>query len=256
MRLPDHTETAFAEALWTLERPAPSGIAPPARFKVYRNNVYAGLLACLKVRFPVVKRLVGDEFFVQCARVFIEKHPPRSPVLQHYGGDFPDFIANYVPAQALPYLTSVAELEWRRHVALHGADADPLDRAALAMLPAAQMEDLIFDLHPTCYILRSPFPVLTIWHTNTFDALTQTIPSDSPGETVLIVRPQEVVQLLLLGNGADVFIAQLRRGATLARAAEAARTVATSFELVAVLATLFRAGALIGFHLGEARVQK
>ena len=46
-------------------------------------------------RFPVVKRLVGEEFFRAMAQVFVTEEPPRSPVLFRYGSTFPDFIAGF-----------------------------------------------------------------------------------------------------------------------------------------------------------------
>ena len=67
---------AFAEALLDPARALPEGIttargnADPARFAVYRNNVFVGLTAALAKRFPVVRRLVGDEFFAGMARVY------------------------------------------------------------------------------------------------------------------------------------------------------------------------------------------
>ena len=66
-------EAEFAAALLAPEHPPPVGLKVPAgadaahRFGVYRNNVVAGLVAALGERFPVVKRLVGDEaMFNEC----------------------------------------------------------------------------------------------------------------------------------------------------------------------------------------------
>lgn len=248
MLSPDPKEAAFADALWRTELPIPLGLRPAKRFNIHRNNVYAGLMACLKVRFPVVARLVGDDFFAQCARVFIEGQPPRSAVLLRYGADFPAFITAFEPARALPYLADVAELEWQRHVAQHGPDAAPLDPTSLAVLPAEHMDDVIFELHPTSQLLQSAYPVLSIWHTNTFDAVTQLIPTGSPGETMLILRPRDMVLLLRLNAGADVFLANLLLGVTLGGAASQALAATADFDLATTLAMLLRAEALTGFH--------
>lgn len=249
MQSPDLVEAAFADALWRTELPIPPNLRPAWRFNIHRNNVYAGLSTCLKARFPVVARLVGEDFFAQCARVFVEKHPPCSPVLLGYGADFPTFIAAFEPARDLPYLAAVAELEWQRHLAQHGADGVPLDPSALAALPPESMNDVVLRLHPTCHVLRSPYPVLTIWQTNTFDRITQPVPADSPGETVLILRPRDDVLLLRLTPGAGSFVANLLLGATLGYATALSIEAAADFDLAATLAVLFRAEALTGFHL-------
>lgn len=249
MPLLDQMEATFADAIWATARDVPVGVLPARNFGIYRNNVYAGLIKGMEARFPVIRRLVGDDFFAQCARVFVENRPPRSPVLLQYGADFPDFMAIFEPVRHLPYLGPVAQLEWQRHVALHGADARPLDAAALSAIPMADMDRLSFDLHPTSHILASRYPVLSIWQTNTFDAVTQEIAADSPGETVLIVRPYDHVLLLPLTHGADIFVAQLQSGATLGHAASQAQADSASFDLAGTLAMLFRAHAFAGFHL-------
>ena len=63
------TQKAFAGAVLDAEAATPASLTrkadgvPARRFGVYRNNVYAGLIDVLAGRFPVVARLVGEEFF-------------------------------------------------------------------------------------------------------------------------------------------------------------------------------------------------
>src|ERR1700756_534387 len=99
-------EVSFAGALLDTEHPIPCGItahnaAPTRRFAVYRNNVVAGLVKALKSRFPVVKKIVGQEVFAAMARVFVAERPPRSPVLAIYGDEFAAFIAAFEPEREL-----------------------------------------------------------------------------------------------------------------------------------------------------------
>jgi hypothetical protein len=75
-------ETSFARALLDTAQPIPSGITahnaaiPTGRFAVYRNNVVVGLVNALRSRFPVVEKIVGEEFFAAMARVFVLERPP------------------------------------------------------------------------------------------------------------------------------------------------------------------------------------
>src|SRR5271168_2197554 len=63
------TVKSFVEALTDPARAAPSetlgreGRPDARRFAVYRNNVAVGLIGALEKRYPVTRRLVGDEFF-------------------------------------------------------------------------------------------------------------------------------------------------------------------------------------------------
>ena len=61
--------------------------APDARrFAVYRNNVAVGLIGALEARYPVSRRIAGDDLFRAMARAFVRAHKPRSPVMIAYGG--------------------------------------------------------------------------------------------------------------------------------------------------------------------------
>jgi hypothetical protein len=150
----------FARGL--LDRvPSVAGLTAGHRFAVHRNNVYAGLVGVLQARYPVIERLVGEEFFGAAAQAFITASPPSSPVLLVYGEGFAAFLAGFEPAACLPYLPDVARLEWLRHAAFHAADCLPLTAADLA--PAAgREEELIFEVHPSLGLISSPFPALSI----------------------------------------------------------------------------------------------
>jgi len=91
----------------------------------------AGLGKALKSRFPVVEKIVGEEFFAAMTRVFVKAQPPRSPLLATYGDDFPDFIATFEPARGLPYLADVARLEATRTRSYHAATSRPSARSTL-----------------------------------------------------------------------------------------------------------------------------
>src|SRR5258708_16076849 len=133
-------ETSFADALLNADRPVPYGITahnaavPTRRFAVYRNNVVVGLGKALKSRFPVVEKIVGEEFFAAMALVFVKEQPPRSPQLATYGDVFPAFIAAFEPARELPYLADVARLEAAPPPPYHAADATPVGAGHFAAL--------------------------------------------------------------------------------------------------------------------------
>ena len=100
------TVHAFAAALGEPSAPPPAmthgrmGAPDARRFAVYRNNVAVGLIGALEARYPVSRRLAGDELFRAMARAFVRAHKPRSPVMIAYGEEFPDFVADYLAASA------------------------------------------------------------------------------------------------------------------------------------------------------------
>ena len=99
-----------------------------------------GLIKTLQARFPAVEGIVGEEFFVAMARVFVAKMPPRTPILTTYGDEFADFIAAFEPARELAYLADVARLEAARTRAYHAADAAPVDPSCFGALDPHAVE--------------------------------------------------------------------------------------------------------------------
>src|SRR5580698_2819508 len=95
------TVRAFATALGEPSAPPPAtthgrlGAPDARRFAVYRNNVAVGLIGALEARYPVSRRIAGDEQFRAMARAFARAHKPRSPVMIAYGEDFPEFAAGW-----------------------------------------------------------------------------------------------------------------------------------------------------------------
>src|SRR5260370_25823441 len=128
-----------------------------------------GLGKALKSRFPVVEKIVGEEFFAAMARVFVLKQPPRSPLLAIYGDEFAAFIATFEPARELPYLADVARLEAARTHFYHAADAAPLDARQLATLDTCDVGSIRIDMHPSVGIVRSPYPIAAFCATNRAD---------------------------------------------------------------------------------------
>jgi hypothetical protein len=96
------TVRAFAAALGEPSAPPPAtthgrmGAPDARRFAVYRNNVAVGLIGALEARYPVSRRIAGDDLFRAMARAFVRAYRPRSPVMIAYGEEFPEFVAGYL----------------------------------------------------------------------------------------------------------------------------------------------------------------
>ena len=94
------SQREFRNALLSPDLPPPPGLTGPdgrpagRRFEVYRNNVAVSLTDALRLGFPVVRTLLGDDFFTALAHEFLRAHPPVSPILMLYGAALPDFLAN------------------------------------------------------------------------------------------------------------------------------------------------------------------
>jgi hypothetical protein len=142
---------------------ADDGAGTAERFNIYRNNVAITLVAALRLAYPAVDKLVGQDFFDGAARAFIGQYPPRTACLDYYGDDFPDFLATFPPAAALAYLADVARLEWTANMVLHAPDAPALRPDALTDLAAGEHDRVRFVPHPSVRLLAVRYPADAIW---------------------------------------------------------------------------------------------
>jgi Putative DNA-binding domain len=242
-------QTKFGRALLNPAQPIPSAIRGATRcradrrFAVYRNNVVAGLIDALAQRFPVVRRLVGDSFFEPMARVYVVTCPPASPIMLLYGESFPDFLENFAPAANVPYLSDVARLEMARGRAYHAADAMPVEPRAFAALPPERLADLRFDFHPSVSIIKSPYPIVSIWQVN--DDPDHAVPTAPwAPEAALVARPFGEVEVTRLAPGVPEFLLCLVHNGTMNDAARAGEEAATEFDLVESLQSLIMSRAV------------
>jgi hypothetical protein len=242
----------FAAALLDPGLATPAGIVGPdgetsaRRFGVYRNNVVVGLVQTLRDAYPAVRRIVGDEFFQAMARAYVVTNPPRSPMMFDYGAGFPGFIGRFEPAAVLPYLPDVARLERAWVEAYHAAEATPIDSSVLAATSPEQLPAIRLVLHPSVHIVRSRFPVVTIWQMNIEGGIPAPVDLEGGGEDALIVRPEAEVEVRAIPPGCAEFIEALGSGRNVVVACEEALSANPRFDLPANLIDLIRVGALVG----------
>lgn len=134
------------------------------RLDIYRNNVLTSWIDCLGTTFPCLKALVGDDFFTGMTGEYARATPPTSPLLHAYGQDFSVFIKNFPPAEQLPFLPDMAQLEWQFGQTHHVKNAEPLSHQALsAYLNDPQLGDRLAELHPSVKIMRFDCQAGAIW---------------------------------------------------------------------------------------------
>lgn len=261
MRSLAERQRSFAAAILdpALSPPAglvgPDGEASERRFAVYRNNVVLGLAETLKDAFPAVQRIVGAEFFQAMARVYVAMEPPRTPMMFEYGAGFPDFIGLFEPAGALPYLADVARLERAWTEAYHATEASPISASAFAAIAPDRVPEIRLVLHPSVRIVRSRFPVVTIWQMNVDAGVPGPVDLTGGGENALIVRPEADVEVRSIPQGSPDFIQALASGRSVLAAFEEALTGDPRFDLSANLTDLIQVGAVVGFSLAHEKLR-
>jgi hypothetical protein len=222
------------------------------RFAVYRNNVRLIRMNALTAVYPVVRAIVGEEFFTGLAREYAIAHESHSGDLNEYGAGFADFLASFAPARDLPYLPDTARLEWAEHRAYYAADAQALDLARLAQVAEEKWADLRFSLHPAAALLRSPWPLERI-HAVNQPGYTGEMVVDfaGPESFVLVYRGGYTVEIAALGGAEFAWLHALAQGATLADAVQGASAVDAGFDMGSALQAAVGRDAIVDFSLGE-----
>ncbi len=238
------SQALFEDTILDPSAPVPEGLINPdgqtasKRFDVYRNNVAVSLSDALETAFPVVRKLVGDQFFRAMAGVYLRKHPPKSPLMMFYGDAMPQFLARFEPAKSVPYLPDIATVELALRHAYHAADATPVDAQALAALDPDMLMSAKLRIAPAVRTITSTYPIHAIYRANT--------QSDAPkpvmqAESLLITRAGFDPQIHLINAAAANCIRALQDGQPLGQAMALADD---TLDLGAVLGLLLGQGAI------------
>ncbi len=240
-------QSDFAQAILNPDLPVPEGLRNPEgapagkRFSVYRNNVAVSLSEALEVTFPVIRKLVGDEFFKAMAGVFLRQHQPDSPVLVFYGAEMPAFLEGFQPVTHLGYLPDVARIELALCRSYHAADTPPLDPTALQTIAPDDLLKTHLHLAPSVHLIRSKWPAGSIFHANSSGGA---LPTEMHPEDILITRPEFDPRVTILPPGAGAFIDALFNNTPLGDALKQATITSGNFDLTETLGLLLTAGAI------------
>ncbi len=205
----------------------------PERFALYRGNLSTTWDKVLAAAYPVIRQLVGDEFFTALARAYGKAHPSQSPDLNHFGATLATFLATFEHSAGLPYLPDMARLEWQLHRAHYAPHASAIGPADLAQLAPDAFEMACFRLHPAVSLFASDLAVVPLWQAH---APGGTFPDEVQRPSfAVIARPVFKTELASLGRAAHAALHALEQGATMGAALDCAFEHDDDFDIAANL---------------------
>lgn len=205
------------------------------RFSRYRSALLQHQERPLALTYPVIKALVGDEFFRTLAHAYGQRYPSRQADLKTFGAQFAVFLNDYSAVHAYPYFADVAALEWSVQCAAFAADAVALSAGELAALSSSQLDAQRLTLHPGCSLLHSDWPCAALWTAHVTPG--QAFPDlQAKHRTTLVYRigwvvkvrelnPCEAAGLICLSGGASLSEALLAAQARFAEANRSSRLI-------------------------------
>ncbi|MES2323380.1 MAG: DUF692 family multinuclear iron-containing protein [Pseudomonadota bacterium] len=220
----------FSDALFDsgAEPAIAAQITSAQRFPLYRGNLTATWEKTLSAAYPVIRKLVGEEFFGGLTRAYGMAHPSDDPDLNQFGAHFSAFLDGFEHVADFPYLPDMALVEWELHRAHYAPDARPLGADALAGMTPEAFELARFDLHPACVLLASPWAVVPLWLAHHGGAFPEDMAEPSYGA---IVRPHLKSTLAPLDAAGYTAVMTLGSGATMGEALDAAIDIDEGFDV-------------------------
>ncbi len=209
-----HQAFAGNDAAALLPRVLGNGIAPEQRVEIYRNNFREIFRKTVAASFPVIERLVGEACLAGLASEYTRAHPSRCGDLQRFGAAFPAFLDRTYGDSRFRYLPDVAQLEWALEEAHIERDEKPMAISELGRFQEKDYGNLVFSARRAVRLLRSRYPVLSIWHANQPGSSAQ-VDLDSGGENVAVTRRGNDLRMHLLDEAAFSLASELTRGARL-----------------------------------------
>lgn len=202
-----------------------------ARFALYRGNLTANWEKALSNAYPVLRQLVGEEFFRALSREYGRRHASAGGDLNELGAHLAAFLEDFEPTRDYPCFPDLARLEWLIHRAHYAADARPLSPAELS---PAVLEHQPMRLRPGHALLGSAWALVALWQAH--QGPDAAFPAElARPSCALVYRPDWQVRVRELAPGEAAALAAVEAGTPLAAALEAGVEADAGFDPGAAL---------------------
>lgn len=205
------------------------------RFGLYRGNLTATWEKVLSAAYPVLRQLVGDEFFAALTRAYGMAQPSQDPDLNRFGASFADFLAGFEHVADYPYLPDMARIEWALHRAHYAPDAPAVTARDIAALDPEQFEQGRFALHPACTLVASPWAVAPLWLAHQPGGEYDFPQAMAAPSACVLARPHWKTELAPLSAAGHAALAALAQGGAMGEALDAAFELDEEFDVAAAL---------------------
>jgi hypothetical protein len=224
-------------------------ISAKGRMEIYRESAIGNIITPMQLTYPVVEKLVGNDFFRATCRQYIQNHWPETGNMDDYGDDFSFFLAEFEPAKNIPYLSDVARLEWLFHESSIANDQSPSDWSSFADLSEDEFEHVQIGLHPSVRFFSSMYPVKEIWDMNqeTADSDQALDLDQASGGHLVIVRQEFKTELYPIETAERAFLRALETGTTLFDAVDSAIEIDEACDMQALMTKHLGNGVLCTF---------
>lgn len=133
-------------------------MAPLERLDVYRGMYEARLVEALRVDYPGLRQLLGEETFAELARLYVSIHPSESYTLNRLGDRLPEFVGGVEGLRRAGFAQDLARLELAETEVFDEAEAEAAGAEAIAGVREEDWGRLRFRPVPALRLLRLRYP--------------------------------------------------------------------------------------------------
>jgi hypothetical protein len=112
-----------------------AGAGPAARLEIYAEGMRLRFLEALRLDYPGLLGLLGEEAFTDLGREYAREHPSRNPSIRWFGARLPEQLAHAPAWRGRPELAEMAAFEWRKGELHDAADSPVAGIAEAAAVP-------------------------------------------------------------------------------------------------------------------------
>lgn len=205
------------------------------RFALYRGNLSATWDKTLSAAYPVVRMLVGEEFFGGLSKAYGHAHPSESGDLNAFGAHFDEFLRHFPHVADYPYLPDMAALEWALHRAHYAPAASGITAQQLAAVSPEHMETARLTLHPACRLLSSDWATIPLWLAHQAGSSIDFPANMEAPSYAVIARPDWKAQVVPLDKAGHAALHVLQEGGDFGAALDAAFDIDEAFDVAGAL---------------------
>lgn len=188
---------------------------------LYQHNLRLSAQRALSITYPVIHKMIGPQALGALASHLLQRHPPHSGDWGQWGQQLPQLITQSPLYQAHPYLSAMAELEWKLHLSAR-EKLHAFDHSTLPLLAHSDLSQVQIELAPTLHWQRNEFPLHGLWQAhqdNHFDGgrLADAIQQHNDDEYLLIQQHQLRAQPQQIDAQSHAWLEDIKQGLDLSK---------------------------------------
>lgn len=243
-------KSVFAANIGALDFIKSAGdISNKDRFLIHRHTILENLVNSLKISYPGIWKLIGEDCARGAALAYAHKLSNITPQskINKFGASFPEHLKNFPSTSSLAYLPDFAKLEWLRSLSHDARREDLIDEADLAKIELEKLESYKLKFNSSVFFMTSKFPLLKIQNLIDDEDSEEIILSEE--DTYLVVyRVDGKINTAYIDQPSWHFLLSLFEGKTLRAAFRKAKKMRFFIELEEVFKFMLSCKMLIEIY--------